>query len=140
MRNLKVAVLTFYNKEGRFLFNHRKDCFRPDEDVWEFIGGGIDGSEEPIDTIKREVLEELNYKIDEEADKLEFVQNFEITGDNYVAKVYFYKAKFPGFDKFSDTEEAKVSDLKFFLVKEALALPLLPIPREILLFHASATA
>lgn len=133
MKHLKISLFTFYDEAGNILLNHRYDHQQAVEDVWELMGGGIDGDEQPIDTIKREIAEELNYKIDEEKDRLVLVRKFEIEKPNFTAEVYFFKAKFPGFDRFSDSDEVKVSDLKLLPVKTALTLPLLPICREILL-------
>lgn len=124
MKKLKVSLLLFYDCEGKILLNHRRDNLHENEDVREIIGGGIDQGESPSDAIKREIYEELGYIIDETKDNLKFVQKF---GD-----VSLFKAKFPEFQSFSDTNEVKLSDLKLFSVKEALALKLLPMTRKIL--------
>ena len=128
-----VAFITFYDKNGRILLNHRFEGESPNEDVWELMGGSIDGNEKPITAIKREVKEELNYDVSEEKDDLEFVRKSEFTENNRLYEVYFFKAKFPGFQYFSDSKEVKVADLKLFSIDEALTLPLLPIAEKILL-------
>jgi 8-oxo-dGTP pyrophosphatase MutT (NUDIX family) len=133
MKYIKAAFLAFFDTDGKILLNHRKDGLSLHEDVWEIMGGGIEEHEQPLDTIKREMGEELNYKVSEAKDGLSFVKKFEIKKPSFVAEVYFFKANFLGFDNFSDSNEVKLSDLKLFSVEEALRLPLLPICREILL-------
>lgn len=132
MKRLKVSLLAFFDNNGQILLNHRKDGLSLHEDVWEIIGGGIGENEEPLEAIKRETIEELNYEISEDKDELVLIEKFEITNDKFFAEIHFFKAKFPGFHNFSDTSEVFVSDLKLFPIDDALNLPLLPICREIL--------
>lgn len=124
MKNRKVALLLFYDGNGNILLNHRKDNLHENEDVWEIIGGGIEKNEEPIDAIKREIREELDYKIDEEKDELKFVEKFD--------DAHIFRANFPGFENFSSSDEVNISDLKLFPVKDALLLNLLPVARKTL--------
>ena len=124
MKKLKVALVLFRDEEGNVLLNHRYDHQQAVEDVWEIIGGGIEDNEQPIDAIKREIKEELGYKIDEEKDDLKFVEKFD--------DVHIFKAIFPGIENFFGSDEIKVSDLKLFTINEALKLNLLPIARKIL--------
>src|SRR3989338_8141519 len=77
MKNLKVALILFRDENGNVLLNHRFDHQQAVEDVWEIIGGGIENNEQPIDAIKREIKEELGYKIDEKKDCLKFINDFE---------------------------------------------------------------
>jgi|GEM_PF-5745830 8-oxo-dGTP pyrophosphatase MutT (NUDIX family) len=66
------------------------------------IGGGIETGEEPTNTIRREVLEETNYLINNN-DKLEYIRKYNIRDKSMMTEVYFSKAHFPGFDKLSDS-------------------------------------
>ena len=124
LKHLRVSLLLFYDDSGNILLNHRKDHQQAVEEVWEIIGGGIEENENPSDTIKREIYEELGYKIDEIKDDLKFLRKLGVA--------YLFKAKFPGFQSFSDTNEVKVADLKLFSIKDTLKLKLLPISRKIL--------
>lgn len=124
MKNLRVALVLFCDEKGNVLLNHRYDHQQAVEDVWEIVGGGIEENELPIDAIKREIKEELGYKIDDEKDCLIFINDFE--------EAYLFTAKFPGFENFSGSDEVKVIDLKLFSINEALKLNLLPIARKIL--------
>ncbi|KKQ65406.1 MAG: hypothetical protein US86_C0011G0005 [Candidatus Daviesbacteria bacterium GW2011_GWA2_38_24] len=76
----------------------------------------------------------LNYRKDswEEKDNLSFVKKFEITHNDRFYEVFFFQAKFPGFQAFSSSNEIKLSDLKFFSIDKALTMPLLPIAQKIL--------
>lgn len=129
MKKLNVALLAFFDEEGRILLNRRNDSA---EELWEIIGGGIEENEEPFDAIRREILEELNYSIDNKNDDLVFVDSFNIENDMFSADVHFFKARFPGLHKFSSSDETFISDLKLYTIEEALTLPLLPMTRRIL--------
>lgn len=124
MKHLKVALVLFRDEQGNVLLNHRFDHQQMVEDIWEIIGGGIEENEQPVDAIKREIKEELGYKIDEEKDCLKFISDFE--------EAYLFTAKFPGFENLFDSDEVKVFDLKLFTINEALKLNLLPLARKIL--------
>ena len=129
MKNFHVALIAFHSDDGKILLNRRNDAA---EEMWEMLGGGIEEGETPIDAIKREVAEELNYVLDANKDALELMNEFEMVTDRFSAKVHYFKANFPGIDKFSDSEEIFVSDLQLFTVDDALSLPLLPIARKVL--------
>src|SRR3989344_2181494 len=114
MKKLKVALVLFRDENGNVLLNHRYDHQQEVEDVWEIIGGGIEENELPVDALKREINEELGYKIDDEKDELKLVEKFD--------DVYIFAAKFPGFENFSGSDEVSVTDLKLFSVNDALSL------------------
>lgn len=63
MRHLKVAIVLLVDQQHRFLLQHRTKDARTAPDFWAFFGGGIRPEEEPIDTARREALEELSYKM-----------------------------------------------------------------------------
>lgn len=114
------------------MLNHRRDEGKPDQDLWELVGGGVEEGEEPVDAIKREMVEELGYSLIKN-DDLTLVKRIAIEHDGRGFEIYYFKATFPGFANFSDTDEVFVSDLKLFSLKEALNLPLLPITEHIIL-------
>ena len=61
MRN--VALFILYTPSGQLLLQHRTpDAFRL-PNYWAFFGGGIEPGESPSDALKREVIEELSYHI-----------------------------------------------------------------------------
>ena len=132
MNNWKVVVLIFYDHDGKILLNNRGGKKSHHECVWEFLGGSIEDDENPLDAIKREIREELNYEVDEEKDELNFVNKFKLSDNDRVYNVYYFKAKFPGFKKFSNSKEVKVTNLKLFSIDEALSLSLLPISRKLI--------
>ena len=131
-KKMNVAVVIFKDKNGKILLNHRKDNPPFDEDVWELIGGGINENESPLEAIKREIKEELNYTVNELKDKLKFSRELKISTDKYFSEAHIFIANFPGFDKLSDSDEVAISDLKLFSKSVALKLNLLPISKDVL--------
>ena len=132
VKKMKVCFLAFYDDRGHILLNHRKDGLKEDEDYWEIMGGSIEQGELPVEAIKREIKEELNYEVSEVKDNLSFVEQFQLSDRNIQFEVYYYKAIFPGLHELSDSDEVFISDLKTFSLEEALSLNLLPICRYIL--------
>ncbi len=66
LKNLKerdVVIYFLYDKKGRILLQKRaKDlAFLPGK--WSFFGGGVEPGETPTEALKREALEELNFRV-----------------------------------------------------------------------------
>lgn len=133
MKYLKVASIAFFDSNNHVLLNQRRDASDSKTEIWEIIGGGIENGELPMEAIKREIKEELNYMIDEVQDNLSFVKKINMANAKFEAEVHFFKAAFPGIHRFKSSSEVNISDLKLFSVDNALQLNLLPICREILL-------
>lgn len=129
MKKFNVVLIGFFDQNGKVMLNRRKDA---PEEMWELIGGGIEESESPEDAIVREVFEELQYTLDKDKDELRLDDSFKLETDTFSADVHYFTAKFPGKDKFADSEETLVEDLELFPVGESLSLTLLPMTRRIL--------
>ena len=136
MQHWKVSYIAFFDHDGKIMLNRRLDWKNPNEAVYEMIGGSVKDDEQPIEAIKREIMEELDYEIDEVRDEIKLINKFEFDQQDRHYEVYAFKAKFPGFDKFSDTEEINVEDLRLCDLEEALNLYLLPMAKEIVLYLA----
>lgn len=132
MNNWKVIALAFIDDFGKVLLNHRIDTRSVGDGFWELVGGTIEKDELPEIAMVREVYEEVGYKLDEVTDELRFVKKYEFANKDRFYEVYFFIAKFPGFDALSDSDEVKVVDLKLYSVEQALQLPLLPVTKLIL--------
>ncbi len=61
VRNVSLFIL--YTSSGQLLLQHRThDAWRlPNH--WAFFGGGIEPGESPAEALKREVIEELSYHV-----------------------------------------------------------------------------
>lgn len=129
MKKFNVVLIGFFDQNGKVMLNRRKDA---PEEMWELIGGGIEENESPEDAIVREVFEELQYTLDKDKDELRLDDSFKLETDTFSADVHYFTAKFPGKDKFADSEETLVEDLELFPVEESLSLTLLPMTRRIL--------
>ena len=127
-KNIEVVLLAFISN-NKVLLNWRADA---NSEMWEFIGGGVEDGETPLDAIQREILEEVGYLVSQKKDKLRFMGDLSFEDHRIIAKVHFFMAKFPGFEYFSDSDETFVADLKLFDLDDALKLTLLPITRELI--------
>lgn len=60
----KVAVHAFIEKDGKFLTTLRSSIndYKPGE--WDFPGGTVEFSEEPLEALNREILEETGLKVE----------------------------------------------------------------------------
>lgn len=137
MKNIKVSLVAFCDANQQVMLNRR--CLDPldHQDLWEMVGGGVESEEFALATIKREIGEELHYQLDEFHDHLVFVRRLRVVTDKFSALVYFFKADFPGVDKFSNSDEIDVANLRLFSLNDAMSLKLLPICRKIILFLKS---
>lgn len=104
-----VALILLYNKEKRVLFQHRSDDAERLPDYWAFFGGGIDEGETPEQAVKRETMEELNYKL--EKPKLIMVQNFK--GVHYNGMKYVFTEEYNPSKKIELREGKGMSWLTF---------------------------
>lgn len=129
MKKFNVVLLGFFDDNNHIMLNRRLDA---KEEMWELIGGGIEEGETPLNAVIREISEELQYELDQEKDALEHVESFRLANDKFDANVHYFKAKFPGFHHFSDSDETRVEDLRLYPVDRALDLTLLPMTRTIL--------
>lgn len=59
----EVAVILLYDKEKRILLQHRSDDAKKLPGYWTFFGGGIKSGETPLEAVKREAQEELEYSL-----------------------------------------------------------------------------
>lgn len=112
---IKLAGCIIQNSKGEILLLHRKTSKR---DQWEIPGGKIDEGENPINTAKREVEEEINISVD----IIKELGEKEFTEDGFTMDYIWYKAviasgtlkimedKFDQFKYFSSEELQKIKD------------------------------
>lgn len=58
-----VVDLILYNEKNEILLQHRDDNAKTYPNKWCIFGGGIEKGETPIQALKRELKEELNYDV-----------------------------------------------------------------------------
>jgi len=82
-----LAAIILINKKRKILFQLRDD--KPTisyPNHWTLLGGHIEKGEKPAEAVKREVLEEIEYKIENPL----FMGVFT---DSYKNKIYVYKSQ-----------------------------------------------
>ena len=58
-----VSLFILYTSTGHVLLQHRTHDASRLPNYWAFFGGGIEQGESPTEALKREVLEELAYQV-----------------------------------------------------------------------------
>ena len=119
-----AAAILLINQNKQVLLNLRDD--KPDilyPNFWSIIGGGIDPGETPVQTIVREVKEEVNYNIDDPVFLTKRVDTNQI--------VHFFVQKINA--TLDDFELNEGVDLNFFKKEELLDLKITPFIKSVLL-------
>jgi len=114
-----IVVAVIRNNAGDVLLAQRNQPQTPEiHGKWEFAGGGVDFGEDPADSLKREVLEEIGVEV--EVGRLlpkviSDIQKFD-NGDELQILVLSYECRIiSGVPKSTDGE---VGEVKFFPVDE----------------------
>lgn len=63
MKIRETAQALLYKKDKTFLLQHRTHDAPYQPNTWGIFGGGLEGDETPIQALKRELWEEIEYKI-----------------------------------------------------------------------------
>jgi len=84
VRNISVIILFDENK--KVLLQHRTEDAATLPGYWAFFGGGIEAGETPEQAVRRETMEELNYKL--EKPRLVMTQKFIFQGDESTKYVF----------------------------------------------------
>jgi 8-oxo-dGTP pyrophosphatase MutT (NUDIX family) len=77
MKKYNSANFIIYDRELRFLIQHRSADAHCMPDFWAFFGGGIKSGETGLDAVRRESREELCYEL--QSPEFVFEQDFELT-------------------------------------------------------------
>lgn len=64
MRKRRVSVIFLYDKDKRILMQHRDDDCDILPGYWGMFGGGIEEGETPEQALRRELAEEIEYRLD----------------------------------------------------------------------------
>ncbi len=111
------------DEQGRILLAREED------DMWEMLGGGLEHQEDPIESLKREVLEETGLKITRVSSSPRyFITAQKNNGKFYMANIV-YEIELENMD-FIPSDECQ--ELKFFSIEEMKKLKLLPNVNKLL--------
>lgn len=114
-----MVIAIFHTHEGDVLLQNRGEG----EELWAFLGGGVEEGEEPLQALVREMQEEVGFLIDHTSADFKYLSKYEVPfSEERVIECHFYKLLFPGFEVFSDSDEVKVSELKLFTTDQLKAI------------------
>jgi len=86
---MKTAIKAIIKKDNKYLLLHKSLTVPRFPDFWDFPGGGLEDNEDPVEGIKREVLEETSLKI--ESIKVIWKTQAEVNGNMVEYNVYSVK-------------------------------------------------
>ena len=86
MQRRETAQDLLYKKDKTFLLQHRTTDAPYQPDTWGIFGGGLEGDEKPIEAVKRELWEEIEYRV--RLPRFIFTTNFEY-GDRLLIQNVF---------------------------------------------------
>lgn len=115
----QAAVALFIRNDGKILLQHRDNNTTWFPDHWSFFGGGIEEGEKPIDTIKRELVEELEYAVVNP--KLVHIHHFFVDGEECVNNIFLIK-----YDETSKLKLHEGKEYGWFSYDDLKALKMLP--------------
>lgn len=107
-----VAMLILKNKEGKFLLQHRAEHLERWPGKWGFFGGGIDEGETPEEGFKREIWEELGYKVNNPC----LLHRIEYSGVDYFGERFLFTCELDESQEFSLCSESQA--LGWFDIEE----------------------
>jgi 8-oxo-dGTP diphosphatase len=114
------------DENGRFLLS------REDNGMWDMLGGGLDHEEDPIEGLRREVLEETGLTITWVSSMPKyFVTSRRFGHNSYIANIV-YEIKLESFD-FKASKECE--ELRFFTIDEARREKLFPTVEKLLTLY-----
>jgi 8-oxo-dGTP diphosphatase len=126
-----VAVVT--NEKGEVLMAKRHEPELPEaHNKWEFIGGGIDFGEDPIEALKREVREEAGVEVEVIRLLPKVVTNIWSfpNGNKEQVLIISYECKIISGTPTANLDQ-EIGDIKFCTIEEMKKLDSLPKTYEI---------
>ena len=118
---LQDATIILYDKDKKVLLQHRTNDAKRFPSMWGLFGGGIKKGETPIEAIKRECMEELDYEL--------INPSLVYTTHTGRRKVYAFIEEYNPLKKLVLREGKKIG---WFKIKEAKKIKIAPHARRIL--------
>lgn len=127
MVDREVSTIAFYDEDMRILMQDRREISKFGEE-WGFFGGSLEEGENPRTALKREIVEELEFNLEDFEFMKSYLDKIPI-GNGLLCLEHVHLAKFPGFKALNQKEG---SDMKLFTITEAKKLKTVPIYRQVL--------
>ena len=124
MSLLPVSTLILYTPDRKILLQHRDSKTLRSPNTWGIFGGGIEDGETPKEALKREIMEEIEYQVREP--ELILTELHQIDGEAMTE--YLFAEEYDGLQPIVLHEG---QGFGWFMVEEALALPIAPHRRTV---------
>lgn len=123
-KQITIVVAVIRNEAGDVLLAQRNEPQTPEiHGKWEFVGGGIEFGEDPVDAIKREVKEEIGVEVGEIKllpKIISDIQEFE-NGDKRQVLVLTYECKV--ISGIPEPKDAEIGAVKYVPMSEIKNYP-----------------
>jgi 8-oxo-dGTP diphosphatase len=126
MKERRAATLILYTKEKKVLLQHRAEDAERLPGYWAVFGGGIEEGETPEEAVKREIFEEIEYKV---KNPVLFSQEESIQGDLRVIGHTFLEE----YDESQPIRQHEGQGYGWFTIPEALELKITEARKQNLL-------
>ena len=110
---VRTGVTGIIIRDGKVLLGLRGDACETAKNEWAFAGGRQDYSEDPITSIRREIIEETTLKIPKKnIEFLTWVNEFFPEEEKHYVSLVFFAKSYIGYPK--EVEPTKCKEWKFF--------------------------
>jgi len=113
----KIALVLLHDSRKKILLQHRDNSAKVLPDFWGFFGGNIEKGETPLEAIKREIKEELNYSLKNP----NFMKKQDFKYPGFEGTMYIFIEKYDSVQKLVLNEG---KDMGWFSVSQAKKLKL----------------
>ena len=112
----REVVIWIMNENGEVLLQKRSATKKSNPNKWGVTAGHIDSGEEPLDVAKRETLEEIGLRLEDDELEFLFLEKSERKNNNHFKYMYYVKTN----KKISEfiIQKEELSELKYISLEE----------------------
>lgn len=102
----RVIHVWIKNEKGLYLVQQRADCKKVDPNLWSITAGFVNAHETMIDTVRRELMEELSYDLDE-SKLIHICTEYPTSPRRHIAEIFLLNENISLDEVMAQTEEVQ---------------------------------